>query len=169
MSKGTDISDPSANPYVEDTTDVSQADMDVTGGLKTPSTEDLNDKAEPSIKHTMNELKSDSTSREDMLQPTINDSTKDTVVKSMTVDIPSVTDTDTEPAENMERSTIGQGGDDIMEVSPEDVGQKKKFKKRKHKKSANVGESFEAKRKLSKEERVAKRARKAERRARRTT
>ncbi|GAA0143876.1 hypothetical protein LIER_04456 [Lithospermum erythrorhizon] len=53
------------------------------------------------------------------------------------------------------------------EVISEDVGQKKKSKKRKHKKSADDGESFVPKKTLSKEERAAKKSRKAEMRARR--
>ncbi|GAA0174288.1 hypothetical protein LIER_27712 [Lithospermum erythrorhizon] len=85
---------------------------------------------------------------------------------------PSVTDTDAETVGHMERPTIGQGIDDtvdadIQEVIPDDFGQKKKSKKRKHKKSADVGESSLPKKKLSKEEGAAKKARKVERRARR--
>ncbi|GAA0160280.1 hypothetical protein LIER_16867 [Lithospermum erythrorhizon] len=55
--------------------------------------------------------------------------------------------------------------DTITKVIPEEVGPKKKFKKRKHKKSVDAGESFKLKKKLSKEEKAAKKARKAERRA----
>ncbi|GAA0158837.1 hypothetical protein LIER_15762 [Lithospermum erythrorhizon] len=56
--------------------------------------------------------------------------------------------------------------DDVHVVFREDAGPKKKSKKMKHKNNANVSEPFLPKKKLSKEERAAKRARKAERRAR---
>ncbi|GAA0172845.1 hypothetical protein LIER_26585 [Lithospermum erythrorhizon] len=74
--------------------------------------------------------------------------------------LPSVTETDAEITSNMEGPTVGQSVDEtldvqIQEVIPEDARQKKKFKKRKHKKSVDVGESFEPKRKFSKEERKA--------------
>ncbi|GAA0166487.1 hypothetical protein LIER_21631 [Lithospermum erythrorhizon] len=49
------------------------------------------------------------------------------------------------------------------------VKEKNKSKKWKHNKMAHDGESFEAEKKLSKEERATKKARKAERRARRAT
>ncbi|GAA0143722.1 hypothetical protein LIER_04335 [Lithospermum erythrorhizon] len=114
----------------------------------------------------------------DALDPSVNPSVEDTTehVTAKSADegvLPSVTGTEAETAGNMERPSIGQGfddtlDDDIHEVIPEDVDPKKKSKKRKHKKSVDAGESFEPKRKLSKEERKAKRARKAKRRARRT-
>ncbi|GAA0143414.1 hypothetical protein LIER_04106 [Lithospermum erythrorhizon] len=86
--------------------------------------------------------------------------------------IASVSNKDTETAGNIEEPTIGRGFDDTMdaniqEVIPEDVGQKKKSKKRKYKKSADAGESFVPKKKLSKEERAGKRAHKDERKAKR--
>ncbi|GAA0153941.1 hypothetical protein LIER_12059 [Lithospermum erythrorhizon] len=71
---------------------------------------------------------------------------------------PSLTDSDVETAANMERPT---------EVISKDTGQKKRSKKRKHKKSVDAGESSVPKKKLSKEERTAKKARKAEGRGRR--
>ncbi|GAA0178579.1 hypothetical protein LIER_29857 [Lithospermum erythrorhizon] len=85
---------------------------------------------------------------------------------------PSVTDTCVETTERLERSTVGQGvGDTLdanLDINPKVAGhEKKKSKKRKHKKVANDGESSEPKKKLCKEERAAKKARKVERRARR--
>ncbi|GAA0158445.1 hypothetical protein LIER_15466 [Lithospermum erythrorhizon] len=78
--------------------------------------------------------------------------------------IPSIINTNDETPGKEERPTVDQGVDDnmeadIQEVIPEDVGQKKKSKKIKHKKNVDVGEISEPKRKLSKEERKAKRAR----------
>ncbi|GAA0183559.1 hypothetical protein LIER_30946 [Lithospermum erythrorhizon] len=88
----------------------------------------------------------------------------------MDATIPSVTDTEAETAGNMERPSVGHGiddtlDDDIHEVFPEDAGPKKKSKKRKHKNNTDASEPSVHKKKLSKEERAVKRARKAERRA----
>ncbi|GAA0153751.1 hypothetical protein LIER_37729 [Lithospermum erythrorhizon] len=84
--------------------------------------------------------------------------------------IPSVTDIEAEIVGNMEGPSVGHGvdgtlDDDIHEVFPEDAGPKKKSKKRKHKNNPDASEPFVPKKKLSKEERAAKRARKAETRA----
>ncbi|GAA0140279.1 hypothetical protein LIER_01659 [Lithospermum erythrorhizon] len=212
MSKAADVSDPSvkdatsktAEPSVVsnksaevgedvpkgDGVDVSQVDEVVTEGVKTISVEHLSDKVESSVKDTMHGLNGDSTSRGDVLKPTIDDFVKDTMVEGMDAaiqdavdtesviakaadrgDVLSVTDTNAETAGKEERPTIGQGvvtmEADIQEVIPENAGQKKKSKKRKHKKSVDIGEIFEPKKKLSKEERKAKIARKVERRAKR--
>ncbi|GAA0175214.1 hypothetical protein LIER_28438 [Lithospermum erythrorhizon] len=101
------------------------------------------------------------------------------------VDVSSTDDTMTDAGKqaSAERSvrrrtepTVGEGVDDTLNVDieeleiPEDAGQeKKKSKKRKHKRSADVGERFEPKKKLSKEERAAKRARRAEEKAKKAT
>ncbi|GAA0185509.1 hypothetical protein LIER_32797 [Lithospermum erythrorhizon] len=80
----------------------------------------------------------------------------------MDANIPSVTDIEAETAGNMERPSVGHGvdhtlDDDIHEVIPDDVGPKMKSKKRKHKNNVDAGESS-----------LSKKARKAERWARRT-
>ncbi|GAA0153720.1 hypothetical protein LIER_11891 [Lithospermum erythrorhizon] len=174
MSETADMSDPPANSSLKYTTgktvepsivsekytghvgedvlegdgiDVSQADKIMTERVKSPSDVDLGKNVEPS--------------------PV----TAKAIGEWM---IPSVTNTCAKTAESMERPTVTQGVDntldaDIQEVTPEDVGQKKKSKKRKHKKMADAGEISEPKKKLSKEERAAKRARKAERKAKRAT
>ncbi|GAA0170326.1 hypothetical protein LIER_24615 [Lithospermum erythrorhizon] len=203
--KVADVSDPSVNPHVEDTTgktvepsdvsnkstkvgedvpkadgvDVSYAD-NVTEDVKTPTVEDMGDKIESSVKDTMHGLKGDSTSGGDVLKPTLDDFVKDIMFEGMDAaipdvadggDIPSVTDTNAETAEKEARPVVKSVDDildaDIHEVIPEDDGQKKKSKKRKHKKSDEAGKTSEPKKKLSKEERAAKRACKAEKKAKR--
>ncbi|GAA0150665.1 hypothetical protein LIER_09551 [Lithospermum erythrorhizon] len=136
--------------------DVSYADDIVTEGVKTPSTKDLGENVDPSVKDTMDGLKDGSSSRGDVLEPTVNDSVKDTIVESMDVDRPSDVGT--------EHVTAKYGY-----VVPEEAGQEKKSKKMKHKKSAKAGESSEPKRKISKEERDGKMAMKAARRAMKAT
>ncbi|GAA0183441.1 hypothetical protein LIER_30850 [Lithospermum erythrorhizon] len=173
-----------------DGVDVSHVDT-VTEDMDVPSTERLGVDVNPSVEDMLEGLKNSAPTGGDVLEPNVDDSGKDPVVEGMDTDIPTVVDTepviakaadegvipsvsdkDVETARNIERPTIGQGVDDTMdaniqEVIPEDVGQKKKSKKTKHKKSADAGESFVPKKKLSKEERVVKKARKSERRARR--
>ncbi|GAA0153203.1 hypothetical protein LIER_11501 [Lithospermum erythrorhizon] len=122
MSDVADMTDPPANPFVEDRTgktdepsfvseasaddfgenvsggdgvDVSQVDEIVTEEVKSPSDVDLDkDVVEPSVKDAMHGLKGDSTSGGDVLQPTVDDSAKDNVIEGMDFDIPSVVDTE---------------------------------------------------------------------------
>ncbi|GAA0151770.1 hypothetical protein LIER_10419 [Lithospermum erythrorhizon] len=91
--------------------------------------------------------------------------------------IPSAADTgagdDDLPGEGAE-PTVGEGVADTLNAKemeiPENVGQEKtKSKKRKHKKGGDESEAFEPKKKMSNEERAAKRARRAERKARKGT
>ncbi|GAA0161588.1 hypothetical protein LIER_17868 [Lithospermum erythrorhizon] len=87
---------------------------------------------------------------------------------------PSVEDTTgktTEPSVVPDKS-VGDVSEDVPEGDGVDVSHadmKKKSKKRKYKKSVDAGESSVPKKKLSKEERSAKKARKAEGRVRRIT
>ncbi|GAA0142954.1 hypothetical protein LIER_03744 [Lithospermum erythrorhizon] len=194
ISEVVDVSDPSVKPLIDDTmgdgVDVPHVD-NVTEDVEVPSTEGLDVNVNPSVEDMLNGLKDSTHSGGDVLRPSVDDFVKDTVADGMNADIPSVVDTepviakatdesvipsvtdkDIEIAENIE--TIGRGVDDTMdvdiqEVISEDAGQKKKSKKRKHKKSADIGESSVPMKKLSKEERAAKKARKAERRARKAT
>ncbi|GAA0162298.1 hypothetical protein LIER_18421 [Lithospermum erythrorhizon] len=88
--------------------------------------------------------------------------------------IPCVADSGVKTVDLPERSApiVSQGVEetldaDLEDVVPEDAGKEKKSKKMKHKKVADDGEPSEPKKKLSKEERAAKCARKTERKARR--
>ncbi|GAA0186800.1 hypothetical protein LIER_34088 [Lithospermum erythrorhizon] len=109
MSDVADMTDPSVNPSVEDTTgkidgpsfmsesspgdlgenisggngvDVSQADETITEEVRSPSDVDLDkDVVEPSVKNTMHGLKGDSTSGGDVLQLTIDDPTSPNIQK----------------------------------------------------------------------------------------
>ncbi|GAA0186811.1 hypothetical protein LIER_34099 [Lithospermum erythrorhizon] len=161
MSDVADVSDPPANPSVEGTTgktaepsvvskkfagdvsenvpegdsvDVSHVDEIVTKGVKIPSTIDLGENVDPSVKDTMNGLKDGSTSGGDVLQPTVTESFKDMAVEGMYIDRPGAVDT----------GVVSQGADDtldvdIEEVVPKKAGQeKKKSKKRKLRKLADA-------------------------------
>ncbi|GAA0169772.1 hypothetical protein LIER_24180 [Lithospermum erythrorhizon] len=102
----------------------------------------------------------------DVLDQSVKPSVEDTIGKTV------------EPSVVLDKSA-GDVGEDVpeedgvdvsradTEVIPEDAGQKKSSRKRKHKKSVDAGESSVPKKKLSKEEKATKKARKAERRARR--
>ncbi|GAA0179099.1 hypothetical protein LIER_29930 [Lithospermum erythrorhizon] len=154
MSDATDMLDPPATPSIDDSTgktvepsvvseksvgdvgedvpegdgvDVCLPDDIVTEGVKIPSTKELGENVDPSVKDTVDGLKDGSSSWGDVLDPTINESVKDTTVESMDVD----------------RSAVA--GIEPVTAKPAD----------------------EPKKKLSKEEREAKRARKAERRVKR--
>ncbi|GAA0173879.1 hypothetical protein LIER_27389 [Lithospermum erythrorhizon] len=159
MSEVADVSDPPTNPSVEDTM----------GKTAEPSA--MSDKSTGDVGKDIPEGDDVNVSHADKV---VTDGVK--IPKPVTAKaagkgvIPSVFDTNDEIARSMERPTAGEGVDDtldanIQEVIPKDAGQKKKSKKRKHKRSADVGESSEPKKKLSKEERKDKRERKAERKA----
>ncbi|GAA0142666.1 hypothetical protein LIER_03510 [Lithospermum erythrorhizon] len=184
------VDDVGKNVPEGDSVDVSHTD-NVIEDVEVPNTEVLDVNINPSVEDKLNGFKDSTPSGRDVLIPSVDDSIKDTVAEGMDADIlsvvdtepvtakaadegviPSVTDKDTETAGNIEKPTVGRGVNDTMdvdiqEVIPEDAGQKKKSKKRKHKKSADVGESSVPKKKLSNEERAAKKARKVEKRARR--
>ncbi|GAA0155644.1 hypothetical protein LIER_13330 [Lithospermum erythrorhizon] len=146
---------------VGDDIDLSHKDKAMTKGEKVPTTTDLGNKVETLWLRLWDADIASVVDRKPVTAKATNEGV-----------IPSITDTNAESTGNMKRPTSGQGLDDtldsdIQEVIPKDVGQKKKSKKRKHKKSFDVGESSKPKRKLSKEERKSKRARKAERKAKR--
>ncbi|GAA0163161.1 hypothetical protein LIER_19099 [Lithospermum erythrorhizon] len=135
----------------------------LTENVEGPSTGDVGANVDPSVKDTLDGLKDSTPLEGDVLKPTV----ADTIAEGMDTDIPSVSDTEAETAGNMERPYVDQGVDDLHEVIPEEAGPKKKSMKSKHKKSVDVGESFIPKKTLSKEEKAAKKGRKAERRAKR--
>ncbi|GAA0147627.1 hypothetical protein LIER_07282 [Lithospermum erythrorhizon] len=166
------ISEDQVKIYVSNGTagneNVSCAEDMMTETVEGPSFEGLGVNVNPSVKDTVDGWKDSTLLEGDVLEPSV----ANTMAKGMDADIPSVTDIEAEPAENMERPSVGHRVDDILdddihEVIPEDAGPKKKSKKRKHKNNADVGESSIPEKKLSKEEKAAKRVRKAERRARR--
>ncbi|GAA0181473.1 hypothetical protein LIER_30248 [Lithospermum erythrorhizon] len=113
-----------------DSVDLSHVDDIVTGGVKIPSTKDLGDNVDRSVKDTMDGLKDGTPSGGDVLEPTV--SNTDTSVDGLNVDIPSATNTVKETTEPVNEFVIPK----VTNTS-------------------------------SKEEREAKRARKAERSAKR--
>ncbi|GAA0162985.1 hypothetical protein LIER_18964 [Lithospermum erythrorhizon] len=182
MSEAVDVSD----PYVKDTsgktdepTIVSEKFADVVGkdvpgrdgvyvshvnmvteGMEVPSTEGLGVDVDHIVEETLDGLKDSTPSGGDVPRPSVDDSVKDTIVEGMDADIPSGVDTEpvtakaadegmtpsvtytcVETVANIEEPTLGRGVDDTMDIDIQE--------------------------KLSKEERVAKRARKAERKAKR--
>ncbi|GAA0154090.1 hypothetical protein LIER_37801 [Lithospermum erythrorhizon] len=153
-----------ANVYVRE----SCVEDVVTKNVERPSTEGLGASIDPSVNDTLDGLKDSTPLEGDVLELSV----ADTIDEGMDAEIPCVVDTEAETDGNLERPYAGHGvddtlDDDIHEVIPEEAGPKKKYKKRKHRKSANADESSMPMKKLSKEEKAAKKARKAERRARR--
>ncbi|GAA0149559.1 hypothetical protein LIER_08704 [Lithospermum erythrorhizon] len=161
-----DVSDPPANPSVKDTMgktanpsvvaeksvddvgkdvpkrdgkDVLQADEIVTEGVKSTSDVDLGKNVEPSVEDTIHGLKDGSSSGGDVLKPLVDDCVKDNVAEGMDADIPNVVDTEPVTAKAVDEGVDDILDGDIQEVIPEDVGPKKKSKKRKYKKSADAG------------------------------
>ncbi|GAA0164970.1 hypothetical protein LIER_40014 [Lithospermum erythrorhizon] len=152
--------------------DVSHVDDMVTEEVKIPSTEGLGDSIDLSVKDNMNGMKESAPTKGDVVRSTVIDIINDHVIiegmdvvipsasgfelvtaRSTGVDeTPSVTDSCAETADLPEVRTIptiGQGvadtlNTDVEELIPEDAGQEKKSKKKKHKAGADAGESSEA-------------------------
>ncbi|GAA0142648.1 hypothetical protein LIER_03495 [Lithospermum erythrorhizon] len=118
-----EVSDPSVKPSVEDTM-----------GVEVPSTGTMGVDVNLIVEDTLDGMKNFTPSGGDVLRPSVDDSIKDTVVKDMDVDIPSVvntepviakaadegvtlsvTNTDAGTAGNMKRPTVGQGIDDTLD------------------------------------------------------
>ncbi|GAA0160597.1 hypothetical protein LIER_17116 [Lithospermum erythrorhizon] len=148
MSEVADVSDPS----VKDTTGKTAEPSGVSDKSAENVGKDVSERDDVNMSHSNTVTKNVEASNTERGMD-INPSVEDTGVDSMDADIPSDVDIGVEIAEGMERPTEGQGvedtlGEDIQEVIPEDDGQKKKSKKRKHKKSADVGIASEPKHKL---------------------